>query len=89
MDNSNTEWVVQWPHNKTFESPEEAIAFAEKEGRGEVVRFFKERNMPHCLPAWVSKSSGMWTFNRDGDGKWWSHYIYDGHGGKLKEEKPH
>jgi hypothetical protein len=64
---------------------QEAIARVESWGGGSVVKFRKERNLPNCLPEYVLRSLAMWTFD---DGQWWSHYIFDGHGEKVAQEKP-
>lgn len=71
--------------SRDYATPEEAIAAVEAKGEGFVVRFRLERNLPHCLPAVVHRSSSMWCFQ---GGEWWRHYIYDGFGGRMIEEKP-
>lgn len=82
-----TECSVNGQYTSTeHTTPEEAIAVVEEVGKGRVIEFLVQRNMPGCLPEFVDKSLNMWSL---GDGEWWSHYIYDGHGGKLERERPH
>jgi hypothetical protein len=72
--------------NTDYATAEEAIAAVEDKGSGRVVKFMMERNLPNCLPEYVHRSIGLWSYQ---DGKWFSHYIYDGRGDRLAEEKPH
>lgn len=71
--------------SRDYATPEEAIAAVEAKGDGSVVRFHLDYNLPHCLPKIVHRSSAMWSFE---GGEWWSHYIFDGTGGRLEKEKP-
>jgi hypothetical protein len=63
----------------------EAVARVEKFGYGSIIKFNQEMNLPGCLPLWVSRCSAMWSFE---NGEWWSHYLFDGIGGKLEKERP-
>lgn len=67
------------------ETAEDAIKAVEDNGGGNVVKFVKRPNLPGCLPSIVLNSVGLWSYE---NGEWWSHYIYDGHGGKLNQERP-
>lgn len=69
-----------------YATAEEAIAAVEEAGQGSVVKFYRGANLPGCLPAHVDRSQSLWTYE---GGKWHAHYIHDGHGGKLCEERPH
>lgn len=73
-------------NNVDHPPPEEAIAAVEAVGSGSVVKFRLNRNLPGCLPEFVHNSCAMWSYE---DGIWHSHYIFDGHGGKMAVEKPH
>jgi hypothetical protein len=67
---------------------EAAIASVEKRGSGSVVAFIVTPNQPGRLPANVYSSCGLWSYNRDGNGKWQAHEIYDGHGRPYSDERP-
>lgn len=64
---------------------EAAIKVVEAAGSGRIVQFNESPNMPGCLPAIVLRSCAMWTY---ADNVWHSHYIFDGYGGKMAEERP-
>jgi hypothetical protein len=68
-----------------FPTAEEAATHVEQCGKGRVVKFYGEANMPFCTPAIVYKSITMWTL---ADGKWREHYIHDGHGAAFQESRP-
>lgn len=71
-----------------FATAEEAIAHCEASGHPEcnVVKFRLEPNMTDCLPAFVHRSLDLWTLR---NGVWRAHYIHDGAGAPVCEEKPH
>jgi hypothetical protein len=68
-----------------YDSAASAITQVETYGSGSVVKFRQERNLPNCLPEYVLKSLGMWTYEK---GIWHQHYIFDGTGGVMGEDKP-
>jgi hypothetical protein len=78
--------VVYQANGVDHETPQQAIDAVEKVGSGHVIRFDGYPNIAGCLPAIVYKSSSMWSYH---ESRWHSHYIHDGYGDKLKEEKPH
>jgi hypothetical protein len=80
----DTKFTVDQAHD--CDSPEEAIGMVEKAGQGSVVLFHGSPNRPGCLPDIVWRSCAMWSFQ---NGEWWSHYIFDGRGDKVAQEKPH
>lgn len=79
--------VFQASTNKVdYPTAEEAIAEIERAGKGRVVRFYLEQNLPGRLPAVEHRSTGMWSY----DGKeWHAHDIHSGHGYAYAVEKPH
>ncbi|MGK2884358.1 MAG: hypothetical protein ACSLE8_06215 [Rhodococcus sp. (in: high G+C Gram-positive bacteria)] len=78
-----TVWTVD---HIDYDTPEQAIAIVEAKGSGSVVKFYLERNLVGLLPEFIHRSLSLWSYE---DGIWHSHYIYDGHGGKLAVERPH
>ncbi len=81
--------VFQTQHDRVdHATADEAIASVEKRGSGSVVRFNVSRNLPNLKPDWEYRSSGLWSFNRDGNGKWQAHDIFSGHGRAYADEKP-
>jgi hypothetical protein len=81
--------VFQTSHDRVdHPTPEAAIASTEAHGSGTVVAFVVTRNLPGCLPELVHSSCNMWTYNLREDAKWRGHYIFDGHGDAINEEKP-
>ena len=72
-------------YDEDHATAEAAIEKIEALGEGRVVKFNVEPNLPHCLPEFVHRCVGMWSY---GDGIWNHHYIYDGHGGVMDHEKP-
>ena len=61
-----------------YNTAKEAIEAIEANGRGKVVKFFGQRNMPHCLPETVWRSSAMWVLTPEKG--WQGHDIFSGHG---------
>ena len=61
-----------------YDTAEQAIEAVEANGRGQVVKFFGERNMPHCLPETVWRSSAKWSLTPEKG--WQGHNIFDGYG---------
>lgn len=74
------------PQRIESEDVEELIKIVEANGHGSITKFFHERNMPYCLPEFVAKSCGLWSYR---NGEWWAHYIYDGRGDPIEIERPH
>jgi hypothetical protein len=68
-----------------FDTAEAATAAVEEVGKGQVVKFYGQPNMPFCLPKIVYKSSTMWSLK---EGKWFEHYIHDGYGNPVAESRP-
>lgn len=75
-----------YPLDLDFDTAEGAIAAVEANGSGIVVKFHGRPNNPGCLPEIVWNSSSMWSFE---NGKWRGHYIHDGLGAAVNEERPH
>lgn len=68
-----------------FNTAEEAATAVETAGGGSVVKFRKERNMPHCLPEFVLKSLNLWTFE---NGKWDAKGIHGPAAFSMGEARP-
>lgn len=70
--------------SEDFETAEEAITLVESVGSGSVVRF---RNEPNGHGGFDARCSAMWSLEPEHG--WWAHYIWDGRGGRISQEKPH
>lgn len=71
--------------NHDFDAGDEAALAVEAAGGGSVVKFRKERNLPHCLPEFVLKSMCLWVFE---NGKWMRKGIHGPTATDIGEERP-
>ena len=69
-----------------FDTAEEATKAVQANGRGRVVKFHGQPNMPHCLPEIVWSSCGLWTLSHDKG--WQAHSLYDGYGRAYEQSTP-
>jgi len=68
-----------------YNTAEEATKAVEANGRGQVVKFHGQPNMPHCLPETVWSSCGLWTLTEKG---WQQHSLFDGYGRAFEQSTP-
>lgn len=69
-----------------FNKAEDAIARIEQIGKGSVIKFVQQKNLPGCKPDIVQRSNALWRYDA---GQWTELSIFSGTTEPLNRTKPH